>query len=148
MTKKNRYVCFNKKYSKCQKCRVSNVDCEFEDKHKSKRRRLNISKNGFYCRGPKSNKMVYSIKKHEYNVLFKTICQKCQMLKLCESITAIDGNCGISACSRNILKINSNLIFCYNGAYNIHYHDICKECYDGISRNISINLCVNDTFTT
>jgi hypothetical protein len=147
-TQKKIKVIFDKRYSTCDKCvLLKNERCKDEENHKCEYSFLKFDREGrLSCVNPRTRRgRVFAIEKMRVVDLFKSVCQKCVNLKLCKSCSVIDGNCGIARCARSILPMNFNL-WSFKGANYTHYHDLCEECFDGISKNIMVNLFVNNVF--
>ena len=147
-TLKSHRVIFDKKYSTCEECILfRNVTCKNEANHKSVIKYLKFDREGeLSCKHPIIEKgRVFAIKKTRIIDLYKSICQRCGNLKLCKSCSVIDGNCGITRCSRNALPVNFNL-WSFKGMNYTHYHNLCRGCFNNISKNITVNLFVNNTF--
>ena len=111
----------------------------FEVDGKIKRRKLKYYKNGMCCNGPMGSGIVYPVKRDKIEDIFKNICEKCEMLKNLQRCPVLNGNCGIPTCqhrvSRTSIPIHNITAFRY-----IHYHELCRGCFDGISKSKSLTF--------
>jgi hypothetical protein len=134
-------ITFHKKHSTCEDCiLMRNGRCKNEDNHKNQIRYLKFDDTGMRCVHPKlRSEYVYAIARAEVKDLFKSTCVKCRMLKHCTSCSIIDGNCGIEECERSLLPMSFDLRS-FRGINFLHYHNLCRECFNGIPKNVVINL--------
>jgi len=116
----------------------------FDVNGKLVRRRLKHIKNGMCCNSPTGSGIVYPVRRDKIEDILKNICEKCEMLENLQHCSVLNGNCGIPTCQR--IRTAPTSIYNITSFRYVHHHELCKRCFDGISKSRSFTFNITNSY--
>jgi hypothetical protein len=120
----------------CQRCNEG--ICRV--KHRYVKRILRRCQGKLYCRGFKTNRYIYCIPRDKFDLIGKSMCDRCDTMQFTKLKRVFDGNCNISSCSR--LAIHDHWIDGFEAHNFTHLHSLCESCILNIPNVQQFNLSI------
>jgi hypothetical protein len=161
--RKNTYVVFDAKYSRCVECKKENLYCDtnticrnctvknIQCEKKESEKRLFFKKQERYCHSINYHtSFTKLIMEHKSKVekIGKRICDKCREFDFCDNYSKVLSNCcNVNFCpNSNVNHLTLNL---YGPTFTnyYHFHQLCEVCYNSIGKTTPLTLYNNYTFS-